>query len=352
MSRRVRRQSLLAGSGAALLAGMLVSHAAAAKPHAFEPAALSWVREEGAASCPGGVEIARAVEERLGPGALVSMPQAALVVEASIRARAEGGFHVDIALARGDVIVGRRELESAAPACAELAAQAVLVIALTIDPEVSPLADPADRPAPSAPAAPVPPPPAAEPPRKPAPRVSAKAPPAVPWAGDLELGTGVATGIVPAMAAGLFLRGRLRPPGLPIAVEFETGYFPPRSVDAAPGRGATFQVLLLGLGLCNQAARRARLRVTLCAGPDLAVVTGSGYGYDLTPHFSSWTLALSARGRLGFRVARGFSLFLGPDVVVPFGRDRFQALTPASTEELFRMAPVGFGFEFGGIWEL
>jgi hypothetical protein len=334
------------------LGGVLISSLGAAKSGAFEPAALSWVRADDAASCPGGIEVARAVEDRLGAGALVSITRATLVVEASIRARAEGGFHVDIALARGDVIVGRRELESADADCANIAAQAVLVITLTIDPEASALAPPAEQPVPPPPIDDEPPPTPAKPREKPTHEAASKAPESPPWGGDLELATGIATGIVPEITPGLFVRGRARPPSLPFMAELETGYFPPRSVDAAPGRGASFQVFMLGAAICNRPDRRLRLRATICAGPDFAAVTGSGYGYELTPHFSSWTMMLTARGRLGFRVARGFSTFVGPDVMVPFGRDRFQAVTPAGTEELFRMSAVAFGFEFGGVWEL
>jgi hypothetical protein len=347
----VRRKSfqltLLSGLGGALFAGPAAAHA-----HAFEPAALSWVRAPDATVCPGEWEIAHAVEARLGPEALVPRASAILVVEASIRARSEGGFHVDIALLRGDTVVGRRELSSEEPNCGSVAEQAALVIALTIDPEASPLGPPRV----SAPAPPVETP---KPPKEKqiAPKAAVSSlPPAGParpaWQGDLEAAAGVATGIVPEIALGLFVRGRARPPGFAIAIELEGAYYPPTELELEPGRGAHFSLLYLGAALCNKPQREPRLRLSVCAGPDLAAITGQGYGFDETPRFWSFTFAASARARLGFRATRGLALVLGPDLVVPFGRDRFITITAEGTDELFRMKAVGFGFELGAVWEL
>jgi hypothetical protein len=325
---------------------------AAAKTHEFEPATLRWVRAQDAAVCPDEWELARAVEARLGPGALVPPANAKLVVDASIRARMEGGFDVDIALLRDDTVVGRRELSSPEPNCSAAAEQAALVIALAIDPEASAL----DPPQPAVSAPPVvtavrAPEPVSVPPAGPPaalPEVAAGSP----WEADMELAAGVATGIVPEITPGFFVRGRGRPPRFALAIEVEGAYFPPTNLDLEPGRGAHFTLLYLGVALCNRPRRARPLRVSLCGGPDLAAMTGQGHGFDRTPRFSSYSLALSARARLGFRVARGLALVLGPDMVIPFGRDRFVAITADGTEELFRMKAVGFGFELGAVWEL
>lgn len=334
------------------LGGAFLAMPAAALAHEFEPATLRWSRAQDAAICPDEWEVARAVEARLGPGALVPPARAKLVVDASIHARSEGGFDVDIALLRDGIVVGRRELSSADPQCSAAIEQAALVIALTIDPEASGFDLPQKSP-PEAPVVttaracePVTPPIRSLPVPPPRPPVPAS------WEGDLEFAAGFATGVVPEIAPGFFLRGRGRAPDLPLALELEAAYFPPTDLELEPGRGAHFALLSLGVALCNKPGRATRLRLSLCAGPDLAAMVGEGHGFDRTPHVSSYALMVSARARLGLRVARGLAFVLGPDIMVPFGRDRFVAITDAGTETLFRMKPVGFGFELGAVWEL
>jgi hypothetical protein len=173
------------------------------------------------------------------------------------------------------------------------------------------------------------------------------------WEGDFELATGVATGVVPEIAGGIFARGRVRPPSLPVALELESAYFPRKAVDAEPGRGAYFALFNVGAAVCTKSDRSARVHVFGCAGPDIAATTGEGYGYDDTPRFWSFTFALSARVRVGFRASRGLAVVLGPDLMVPFGRDEFVTVTPEEgTTTLWQMKAAGFGFELGGVWEL
>lgn len=336
---------------------VLASGSAAAKPHEYEAAALTWARAADAAPCPDGAEMARMVEGRLGQGALLPLARAEVVVEASIRARSGGGFHVDIALARDEVVVGRRELESAQPDCGPIADEAALVIALTIDPEASPLTPSLERaeplPAPSGTPAPPAPGPASS--RRASPPPPASRPPnaARPsWQLDLELAADIATGLLPGVAPGASLRGRLVPPGWPLGVELESSYFPQQSLALPSGEGARFELYDAGLGLCANEGRTTRFRAWLCAGPELAVIMGRGYGFERTARFSRVTVALSARGGLGLRVTEGLVLALGPDVIVPLGRDRFVAITPAGTEPLYRMSAVGLGLELGAVWEL
>src|ERR1041384_5322929 len=103
------------GTSALVLTALLGRAAAAEEPPAVELAALSWPRLSGAASCPSGAEVTHAIEQRLGHAALVPKEQATLLIEARLQAASIGGFQVEIALIRGDTVVGRRELESADP---------------------------------------------------------------------------------------------------------------------------------------------------------------------------------------------------------------------------------------------
>jgi hypothetical protein len=150
----------------------------------------------------------------------------------------------------------------------------------------------------------------------------------------------------------VFVRGRALPPHLPLGFELESAYFPPQSVDAEPGKGATFSQFYAGAALCSRPSRENRWRVSLCAGADAGLVTGHGYGFELKPHFRTWTFALAARARVGFRVAHRLALVTGPDLWVPLKRDSFETTTASGTEQLFRMSAVGLAFELGVVWEL
>jgi len=338
------------GSLLLLLVTLLARAAAAEEPVALELAALNWLRLDGAESCPSGAEVTQAIEQRLGHATLVPKEQANLVIEVRLAARPEGGFRVEITLARGDAVVGRRELDSDEPSCQGVAETAALVIALTIDPEASlePL------PIPTAPA---------RAPQKPAPapRLAVSERPApdrpVPaskpsWQADLELGGAIATGTVPNVAAGLLLRGRALPPALPFAIELEAAYFPAQQVEAQPGKGADFRTFYLGAGLCSRATRARRLGASLCAGGQIGAIAGQGYGFDVTPRFRTLTLALAARGAFWLRVLPRLALVLGPTIAIPLKRDYFETETAAGSESLFRLSAIGLGFDLGVVWEL
>jgi hypothetical protein len=235
-----------------------------------------------------------------------------------------------------------------------LAENAALVIALTIDPEVSlePL------PIEVAPVeAPEPPPPARPPPPVMEPSKPVVSPPparvAEPWQGELEVAGGVATGIVPNVAPGVLVRARALPPELPLGIELEGAFFPSQRIEAVAGKGADFTEFYAGAAACNRPPRARRLRALLCAGADVGAVAGQGYGFTSpTPRFRTWTLALAARARLGFRLLPELALLAGPELEVPLKRDYFEAHTLTGTERLFRMSAVGLGFSLGVVWEL
>ncbi len=334
-----------------LLTALLSRAAAADELATAELAALNWVRLDSAASCPSGAEVTQAIERRLGHAALVPREQADLVIEARLEGLPSGHFQIEIALVRGDTVVGRRELESEEPSCQGVAETAALVIALTIDPEVSleplPISS-APAPAASAPSAAVAPPAAIELP------VLARAAPAqaARWQADLELSGGVATGTVPNVAFGLHLRGRALPPALPFGIELEGAYFPSMRLEALPGKGADFTAFYLGAGLCSRPKRSSRLSASLCAGVEVGAMAGQGYGFQSTPKFRTLTLALAARGALWFRVLQPLAVVLGPSIAVPLKRDYFETTTADGSEALFRMSAIGFGFNLGAVLEL
>jgi hypothetical protein len=315
-----------------------------------EPAALSWVRGEGADACPAAPEIARLVEARLGRDALTAPARAALVVEAYVSPGSAGHFHVTIALTKGGTVIGRRELDGSEPGCTEIAEKAALTIALMIDPEAR-VAEPEPPPAPVpsavAPAAPV----AAPAPPKPTPR--AEQPPAARWGGDAELAFGAISGLIPGLAPGVFARGRAWPPWFPAGLELEAGYLPQQTASVEPGKTGTFTLLEGGVALCNRSGRAHAVALSGCAGVEIGSISGRGSGFAYTPSYQAWLFALAARGRVWFRPLRGLALVAGPDVALPLKRDVFEATTPTTgTVPLWRVAAVAVGFEVGAVLEL
>jgi hypothetical protein len=327
---------------------LAVSAPVAGQTEGLEPAALSWVRAPGAQACPDAREVSVRVEERLGGPVIVPPARAKLHVEALARPAEGGGFVVQITLYRDALVVGRRDLDPQDD-CKDVAERAALAIALMIDPEA--LAPrPTAAPAPAAPhAAPSTPVPSASV----STRTAAPPPPArdAVWRGDLEAALGIATGLVPRLTPGVFLRGRVLPPEFPIAFELAGAYFPETTVEAEPGKGGTFALFLAGVSVCNVASRARRISASACAGAEIGSIAGSGYGFTDNPTFHSLVYTLSARGRLWFRPVRGLALVIGPDLAIPLKRDHFETYDESGRTELFQVAPVNVGFELGAVWE-
>jgi hypothetical protein len=330
----------------ALLGSSAISTHVAGQSEGLEPAALSWVRARGAEVCPGGREVALLVEQRLGRPVLVPPARAKLYIEALARPVEGGEFAVQITLYRDAEVVGRRDLDPQDD-CKSIAERAALAIALMIDPEAleprpdatqAPRAPPPPAPqlAPSAPQRSKPPPPPPNPP---------------PWRGDLEAAIGMATGLLPHLAPGVFLRGRLLPPEFPVGLELEGAYFLESTVEAEPGKGGTFELFLAGASVCSVAPRAPRLAASACTGVQIGSIAGGGYGFADTPTFHSLVYTLAARGRFWFRPVRGLSVVVGPDFAVPLKRDHFVTYDESGTTELFQVAPVNVGFELGAVWE-
>jgi hypothetical protein len=330
-----------------LVGTILTTHARATE--GAEPAALNWVRAPRAGSCPGPGEVARAVEERLGRPALVPPGRAELTVEAFVAPLDAGGFGVTITLNREIEGVGQRVLTDPDPDCRKVASAAALAIALMIDPEAALHAPkPETRPGPVA----VAPPPAAQvqkPPMRPA-----VARPEKPrsWQGDLELSGAIASGLFPRLAAGVFARGRVSTQILPVALELHGGYFPELEIEAKPGKGGRFELVIAGASACSVPGRTSRITGSACAGAELGSIAGQGYGFADTPQFRTWLFALAARARLWFRPRSGLAIVTGPGLAIPIRRDRFETYDPDGRTPLFRIAPVELRFELGAVWEL
>ncbi len=119
---------------------------------------LSWVRGEGAGSCPDANAIEAEVVGRLGSNPFARQPTQ--FIEAMVTQRPDG-HQVNIAMRAADgKLLGNRALTSTAPDCRSVATAAALTIAIMIDPDVlarAPAVVPSAPPAP--PPEPTPPPP-------------------------------------------------------------------------------------------------------------------------------------------------------------------------------------------------
>lgn len=147
---------LLDRLGAAWLAGgVLVSALLAASPASAQDArgvtsTLSWTRLPGAEACPTVVDVGEAVEALLGRSVLVESRDADRIVEASVAPGAGATpfvASIQVATHEGEVL-GRREIASRDPACADLAETAALAIALMIDPDAELAPEPEPEPVP------------------------------------------------------------------------------------------------------------------------------------------------------------------------------------------------------------
>ncbi len=98
--------------------------------------AINWVRGSGAPECISSSQLARQVEQTLGP-VFVAPTDAELFIEAMIdRDGDDFVAHVAVTDRHGRVL-GQRELRGEGPDCRKLDVQLVFVIIMTIDPEVA-----------------------------------------------------------------------------------------------------------------------------------------------------------------------------------------------------------------------
>jgi hypothetical protein len=307
--------------------------------------------------CPGQSEFDAAFREHLGPAKLAALGELARTLAIVVEARGEL-YAAKVELVDEEGV--KRSREVSAPTCAQAVQAIALVAALAARSQVE-LAERAAKAAPSA-AAPVvsaqnPVPEPAEPPRAapsasarpasntpPAPSASGTKPGSVRLLGAVSLGAGFTSGVGPGVAPGLFGGVRLTLDGEPsrsLALMFLA-----HDTFRTTGESGDVRLRLLRgrLELCPIEPRLIRaVRLSPCAGLEAGSQTGYGYvGPDVTTatHESRpWAAAtLAVRARLGYAHATGE---LGPELVVPFFRNRFALQEPE--RPLYEVPAVAFG---------
>ena len=271
---------------------------------------FSWVRADGAESCPGRPELAAEVSRRLGYDPFRSPFGQSLE---GVVSRADGGWRV--ALFSRDpagVMLGQRTIESEEPDCAALAEAVALAMALAIDPEAALRAPPPE-------AAAVPPDPEPEPDAEsesePEPE---RAPERGPAPGSeerlrLSLGAVGSLELVPGLTARLGVDGPILPELRWYGAVVWWSEQVATAADASFGVGLTS----LSLGLCA-GTQLDWFRVDGCASLDL----GAAWAvvYSPTPRAPGQRLYLGASGLLRLEARLVAPVWLGVfgGVAVPF----------------------------------
>jgi hypothetical protein len=331
------------------LAGVLsVARFAAADDQAPRPSSLSWVRAEGAESCPPPSAIAKLVEERLGRSVFVSPARAELAVEAYAERAADSKWHIAISVSKKDgEVAGRRVFWSDESSCTPVAENAALAIALMIDPDAMlrpeqpkgpKIAEPVPvviEPAP-APVAAVPPVPIAPP----------------PWRGALEASTGITTGLLPGIAPSVSLRARAIEPSRTWALELEGAYFFAQEAELRPNSGAALALFYTGLSACASPGAANRVSALLCVGAHAGSMTAQGYGFVVdAPKDQNLVVGVVGRGRMAIRLHEQWTVLIGAHGIVPLKRDYFEARLGAVTQAVFRSSVVAGGVDLGVAYE-
>jgi hypothetical protein len=303
----------------------------------------------------GACEDTEALRERL--ATLVTTPSAAL---GSVRLHAEQDGNIWRARIAFDVDGVPYERELAAESCAALYEASALIVALTVQPADTPVAD-------DEPAVPVPDASPAELVQRPAPdplddsrRVDdanepAEAPPpprrrtpaATELGGRVQAGGGVAVAVLhlvhPMLTAGGAVTGRRWAAGL------DALYLTPVADEIAPRVRAVVQMLgASGRGCAVWRLLDDRLAVPVCAGLAVGRSWGRGEGEAIAGRrgHETWVAALLGP-RLQLRARWGGELWLTTELVVPLRRLNFviDEIGPACCEQ-----PLGALISVGAGW--
>jgi hypothetical protein len=259
---------------------------------------LSWVRGDGAGSCPDAAAIEAEVTERLGGDPFARTPTQ--FIEAIVTQK-PAGFEVAIAMRASDgKLMGNRALTSSPGDCRSIATAAALTIAILIDPDALARA-PAPKPPPLAP-------PVATGPRLPAGRITA-------------IGS-AGWGLVPGVAPGAGLAATIDV-AQPIAIGLATVFYP-ESHTAAPDDNFAFGLTYAELvGCYAPLPPTATPRLEICAGATAGVLHAVVFAGTPTAPGQRWTFAAAQLTRVIIPIYQGLIAEIGLEVTKPLPRRAF-----------------------------
>jgi hypothetical protein len=291
------------------------------------PVSLSWVTPNGS-GCPDAAYVLAEIRRYVGAG--VANHRAPVSATATIRADEAGGFQLILKTADGETS-GERAFRD--ESCRALADATVVILAWMVAPGAMATRSLTAH-GPGAPA--LPPVPIA-----PAPSPALKAVGPTPYVG---LGAAADLGALPGPAlgaearVGIFFR-RLR-------LEGRAGYWPTqrKSIAAlASGDvpGATFTLWNVGLQACLEAfAQRStsRIGLALCAGPEIDVLNGAGFGVTVPARANTTWFSISAAIEGRMTIAGRVKAFSSFAAVIPTQREHFAL---RGVGELYRPSALG-----------
>lgn len=333
------------GSALTFAFAMLSSHSALADDaNSFR---LSWVRGEGAGSCPDAGTIAARAVGRLGRDPFSETAKQSIegsVVREGEELKAELRVRDEAGVARG-----HREIRSKRADCVELGDAVVLAVVLTIDPNAAH----ADAPAPPAPtSAPQAPPAATELPalgvcpvaRCPTlPPCSPARCPAPPPLENVALAARFVfgVGILPSFSPGAAAVGEVGTPR--VRGSFGVVYFP--EVTTSDERYA-FGLTTGFLGAVFAWPVASGVELSGTAELEIGAIHAVVFESVPVDPGEEWWVAGALGPRLGFLGPGPLRLELGVSAVVPLARPSFEVRGIA--EPVFQSAPVG-GFAYAGL---
>jgi len=267
---------------------------------------LSWVRGEGAGSCPDANAIEAEVVRRLGSDPFARQPTQ--FIEAVV-SQGPDSHQVHIAMRAADgKLLGNRSLTSTAPDCRSVATAAALTIAIMIDPDV--LA----RPPASTPPPPERPPPEPAPPPPPS---AASFPP-----GRVTALVGAGWGVLPGVAPGAGLAATAEV-SRRAAVGLSTVFFPERRT-AAPDDGFAFGLAYAQLVGCFVVTPPAApVRWEVCAGGTAGVLHAVVLSGEPSGPGQRWMFAVAELTRVIVPIWSAAAVEIGVEATQPLLRRAF-----------------------------
>jgi hypothetical protein len=279
--------------------------------HAEGAFALSW---HAAPECPSEAEVARKIDELVGPNHAADALMARVVITSHGAA-----WHASITLTRSDVS-SERVVDG--ESCASVTDVATVIVALAADPQS---AEPVSTPAPTASLVVTNEPPNRE---EPAPAERASVRPLYAGASVLIDGTMLAsTSVGPELVFGWRHRS--------VRLEVSAAFLPPvRGTVATNGsEGAELWLLRGGTRAC-WLPLASTIEVGPCAGLGLDMVSGHGFGAASTTSTTMWTVTSSFGAMGSVRLTDTLSVRAGAGALVPFARPTFVIEGPGFVHRL------------------
>ncbi len=321
---------------------------------------LTWVRAEGAESCPTAAEFEDKVARQLGKSPALAADQSRGTITVRIEAspRILGGGSLWMAeeqiFGPNRTIVGSRTISKTSETCGPIADALALVTAMVLasPPTATSAPELTDAPVeveedakPASEESTVPP---AAPPK------STPAPGSQTWQARVEAGPSAQVGRLPGWSWGGELRAAVTPPAWP-SLFAAFAYWPEHRADlssGSAGQGVDVGLWTAGAGMCQADRHASSRRFGVCGGAQTGRLHASGVGFNHSFPNDKWVFDLILAVRVEQDLSRHWFLDLGLLTAVPLIRTRIEYSTGGENQQGFQVWPVtatchlGLGYSF------